>query len=158
MPRYRGGYGVRQFGLWAPDLAPWLQDDTSSMMSLDHYRQLFLEPMTRMSTLPYGVLHLHIPSLHLAEMFAGVPNVRAINLYFDAPTITLGDAMPVLQRLQARRMPLILAKDVYEGFSLEEYEQILDGLSPRGLSVHLNAASVEEGRAVMETVRAMAAR
>jgi hypothetical protein len=156
VPRYRGGYGVRQFGLWAPDLAPWLQDDTSSMMSLDHYRHLFLDPMVRMSMFPYGVLHLHIPSLHLAEMFAQVPNVRAINLYFDSPTISLSDAMPTLQRLQARRMPLILAKDVYEGFTLDEYVQILDGLSPRGLSVHLKAESVEEGCAVMETVRAMA--
>ena len=156
VPRYRGGYGVRQFGLWAPDLAPWLQEDTSSMMSLDHYRQLFLVPMKQMSVFPYGVLHLHIPSLHLAEMFAEVPNVRAINLYFDSPTVSLSDAMPVLQCLQERRMPLILAKDVYEGFTLGEYEQILDGLSPRGLSVHLKAGSVEEGRAVMEAVRAMA--
>jgi hypothetical protein len=156
VPRYRGGYGVRQFGLWAPDLAPWLQDDTSSMMSVDHYRQLFLQPMERISTFPYGVLHLHIPSLHLAEMFAEVPNVRAINLYFDSPTVSLADAMPVLQRLQARRMPLILAKDVYEGFALEEYREILDGLSPRGLSVHLKATSIAQGRAVMDTVRAMA--
>jgi hypothetical protein len=156
VPRYRGGYGVRQFGLWAPDLAPWLQDDTSSMMSLGHYRQLFLRSMARMSTFPYGVLHLHIPSLHLSEMFAEVPNVRAINLYFDSPTISLSDAMPTLQRLQERRMPLILAKDVYQGFTLQEYKEILDGLSPRGLSVHLAAESVAEGRAVMEAVRAMA--
>lgn len=158
VPRYRGGYGVRQFGLWAPDPAPWIQDDTSSMMSEDHYRQFFLEPMHAMSVFPYGVLHLHIPSLHLAEVFANVPNIRAINLYFDAPTVTLGDAMPVMQRLQARRMPLILAKDVYEGFTLAEYEQILDGLSPQGLSVHLAAGSVGEGREVMERVREIAER
>jgi len=152
VPRYRGGYGVRQFGLWAPDLAPWLQDDTSSMMSLDHYRQFFREPMARMSAFPYGVLHLHIPSLHLAEMLAKVPHVRAINLYFDSPAVSLSDAMPTLQRLQERRMPLILAKDVYEGFTLEEYREILDGLSPRGLSVHLKAGSIDEGREVMARV------
>lgn len=153
VPAYRGGYGVRQFGLWAPERAVWLQDDTSSMMSLDHYRRFFLGPMRTMSAYPYGVLHLHIPSLHLAETLAEVPNVRAINLYFDAPNVSLQDAMPVLQRLQARGMSLILAKDVYQGFTMDEYDEIVDGLTPRGLSVHLAAASAQEGRAVMEAVR-----
>jgi len=151
VPPYRGGYGMRQFGLWSPARSVWLQDDTSSMMSLKHYRQFFLEPMGQMSVFPYGVLHLHIPSLH--ETLADVRNIRAINFYFDSPAVSLQDAMPTLRRLQARKMPLILAKDVYEGFSLEEYDEILDGLSPRGLSVHLKADSVEEGRAVMARVR-----
>jgi hypothetical protein len=51
-------------------------------------------------------------------------------------------------------MPLILAKDVYAGFTLAEYQEIFDGLSPRGLSVHLKAESVEEGREAMARVRA----
>ena len=84
---------------------------------------------------------------------ANARNVRAINLYFDDPHVTLGDAMPVLRRLQERGTPLILAKDVYQGFSLEEYDEILEGLSPRGLSVHLAAGSAEEGRQVMDAVR-----
>ena len=41
VPGYRGGYGARHFGLWALALAVWLQDDTSSMMSLDHYSRFF---------------------------------------------------------------------------------------------------------------------
>jgi hypothetical protein len=150
---YRGGYPVRQFGIWAPARTAWLQDDTSGMMSLDHYRQLFLEAIQRMSIFPYGVLHLHIPSLHLATTLAEVPNVRAINFYFDSPSISLQDAMPTLRRLQERKMPLILAKDVYQGFSLEEYKEICDGLSPAGLSVHLKGDSLEEGQAVMAQVR-----
>ncbi len=158
VPAYRGGYGVRQFGLWAPARAVWLQDDTSSMMSAAHYRRFFLEPMQTMSVFPYGVLHLHVPSLHVAEMLAEVPNVRAINIYFDSPQVSLQDAMPVLRRLQARGMPLILAKDVYQGFSWAEYEQILDNLSPRGLSVHLAADSIAQGREVMAAVREKAKR
>jgi hypothetical protein len=153
VPPYRGGYGVRQFGLWAPERSVWLQDDTSAMMSPRHYRRFFLDPLAQMSYLPYGVLHLHIGSLHVAEMLADVPNVRAINFYFDDPKVSLQQAMPVLQRLQARGMPLILAKTVYEGFSMDEYQEILDGLAPRGLSVHLCADSVAEGVAVMEAVR-----
>ena len=54
-------------------------------------------------------------------------------------------------------MPLVLGKDSYEGFSLEEYDEILEVLSPRGLCVHLKADSVEEGREVMAHVREKAA-
>ena len=154
---YRGGYGLRQFMLWAPAPTVWLQDDMSGMISLQHYRRFFLKPVCRMSSLPYGVFHLHIPSLHVAETVADVPNVRAVNVYFDSPSVTLQDAMPTLARLQARRMPLILGKDSYEGFSLEEYDEILEVLSPRGLCVHLKADSVEEGREVMAHVREKAA-
>lgn len=153
VPAYRGGYAIRQFGLWSPGRSVWLQDDTSGMMSLRHYRRTFLEPMTAMSVYPFGVLHLHAPSRHVAETLADVPNIRAINVYFDAPGVTLQAAMPILRRLQAKKMPLILAKDVYAGFSLEEYREILDGLSPAGLSVHLKAESVAEGREVMAAIR-----
>ena len=148
---------MRQFGLWAPERAVWLQDDTSSMMSADHYRQFFLDALQRMSWLPYGVLHLHIGSLHVAELMSEVRNVRAVTFfYFDDPQVTLQKAMPTLRRLQERRVPLILAKDVYQGFTLAEYAEIMDSLSPRGLSVHLKAESVEEGRDVMEAVKLMA--
>ena len=112
--------------------------------------------MRAMSIYPFGVLHLHAPSLHIAETLADVPNIRAINVYFDSPTVTLQAALPTLQRLQARHMPLILAKDVYAGFSLDEYREIMDSLSPAGLSVHLRADSIEEGRSVMAQVQAHA--
>jgi hypothetical protein len=156
VPSYRDGHGIRQFGIWAPERAVWLQDDTSSMMSVEHYTRFFVHALHEMSFLPYGVLHLHIGSLHLAERMAQVPNVRAVNLYFDDPQVSLATAMPTLQRLQAGRVPMILAKDVYQGFTLEEYREILDGLSPQGLSIHLKAESVDEGRAMMAAAKRIA--
>jgi hypothetical protein len=156
VPAFRDGFGIRQFGLWSPERSVWLQDDTSAMMSLRHYCKFFLKPMETMSVFPYGVLHLHAPSIHLAETFATVPNIRAINVYFDSQTVTVVSAMPTLKRLQALHMPLVLAKDVYQGFTLEEYSEILEHLSPQGLSVHLKAESIEEGRAVMGRVSELA--
>lgn len=155
IPAYCGGYVIRQFGLWSPERSNWLQDDTSGMLSLEHYQDFFLEPMRAMAFLPYGVLHLHIPSLHLAEILASVPNNRAINFYFDDKKTTVSDALPVLRKLQSLKVPLILCKYFDEGFTLEEYKEILDGLSSKGLSVHLKAGSVEEGREVMARVREM---
>lgn len=154
LPTYRGGYGMRFYGLWAPERAACLQDDTSVMMSLEHYRQFFLDPIRTMCVFPYTMVHLHIPSLRIAETLAELPNMQAVNLTFDSQEITLQKAMPTLQRLQARKIPLILTADAYEGLSLAEYEEILDGLSPRGLCVHLKADSLDEGRAVMSYVQA----
>lgn len=158
VPAYRDGYVIRQFGVWSPGRSAWLQDDTSGMISLRHYRCFFLGPMQAMSVFSYGVLHLHAPSLHLAETLATVSNIRAINVYVDSQTMTLADTLLMLRRLQAARMPLVLAKGVREGFSLAEYEQIMDSLSPRGLSVHLRADSVAEGQEVMAYVRKLARR
>ena len=147
---------IRQFGLWSPERSGWLQDDTSSMLSEQQYSQFFIPPFRRMAQLsstPYGVLHLHIPALHLAECFAKVTHVRALNLYFDDNETTVSEAFPVLRSLQQAGMPLVLAKTVYEGFTLEEYAEIRSGLSRRGLSVHLKADSEEEACAVMATIR-----
>jgi hypothetical protein len=152
IPAFRGGYAIRQFGLWSPERSVWLQDDTSSMISLKRYRQVFLPALARMSAFPYGVLHLHVPSLHLAETFAGLSNIRAINIYFDSKLTGLEQSLQVLRRLQEKKMPLVLAKEVYTGFSIEEYSWIIGNLSPRGLSVHLQAGSIEEGQVVMAKV------
>jgi hypothetical protein len=153
VPAFRGGYCVRQFGLWAPERAVWLQDDTACMMSSNHYQRFFLQPLLSMSVVPYGVLHLHVPALHLAEMLASLRNVRAVNVYFDSPTTSLADALPTLRRLQSRHVPLVLAKTVDEGFSWEEYSEIVSQLSSAGLAVQLRADSTTEGRAVMEHIR-----
>jgi len=158
IPSFRGGYGLRQFGLWAPERGAWIQDDTSGMISLKQYRALFGDAMRQMSIFPCSELHLHLPSLHLAEELSEIAGICAVNVYTDSLPHALQDALPTLQRLQARNAPLILAKDVYEGFTLAEYDEILDGLSPRGLLVQLKAEGIEEGREVMARVREMGAR
>ncbi|MCL5994627.1 MAG: hypothetical protein M1546_01060 [Chloroflexi bacterium] len=153
IPPYLGGYAVLEFDLWAPGGTVYLQDDTSGMISLKQYRSLFMDSIQAMAFMPYSAVHLHIPSLHLAEEFSQVRNVRCINCSCDSQTTTFQDALPTLRRLQERNVPLVLNKYVQEGFSLEEYEEILDGLSPAGVCVHLRAGSVEEGQAVMAYVR-----
>ena len=155
---YRGGYVLRQFGLWSPKRSLWLQDDTSGMISAERYREVFLEAFAAgAESAPFGVLHLHIPSLHLAPMLAEVANIRAINVYFDDNRTAVRDVLPVLAALQARKMPLVVAKDIYRGFSLGEYAEILELLSPAGLAVHLGADSVDQGAKVAAEARKLAA-
>jgi hypothetical protein len=153
IPRYLGGFAVLEYDLWAPEIVAYFQDDTSGMISLGQYRQLFVPAMRTMAFLPYNALHLHIPSLHVVEELATLPNIRAVNCNCDSSSLTIDDALPTLRRVQERGKPIIIDAYAEEGFSLDQYEHILEVLSPRGLSVHLKAGSVEEGREVMEYVR-----
>jgi hypothetical protein len=151
---YHNGYGIRQFGIWSPGLSVWLQDDTSSMISARHYQAVFLSGLETMFDVPYGVLHLHVQSKHHALTFGAYDKVRAINIYLDDLTKPIADAMPTLQRLQALDRPLILAKDVYQGFSLAEYEELMAGLRPNGLRLHVNAPSLEDAREIFQRLTA----
>ncbi len=146
IPTYHDGYGIRQFGIWSPGLAVWLQDDTSSMISPRRYDDVFLPALSTMFDVPHGVLHLHVQSKQHVSTFATYKTVRAINVYLDDLTKPIADAIPALQRAQALDMPLILAKDVYQGFSLAEVDELLGALQPQGLSLHVHAGSADEAQ------------
>lgn len=150
---WENGYVIRQFGLWSSDHSVWLQEDTSGMMSCDQYESIFLPAFEKMAAFPYGVLHLHIHSIHQAELFAQVPGVKCINIYFDDNRTKVKDKIPILKNLQKMKMPLVIAKDIYDGFTLKEYDEILEMLSPDGLSVHLGAGSIEEANEIIKIAR-----
>ncbi|MFN8007550.1 MAG: hypothetical protein U0V70_11100 [Terriglobia bacterium] len=146
VPLYHGGYVLRWFGLWAPQPTVWYQEDASTMISGEMYRDLFLAATREAMILPYTTFHLHSPSLHIVDLIleANLPNLRAFNINMDPAGIPIEQAIPILQRIQARQKALILSKDLYENFTLEEYREILNGLSPRGLCVWLDGQSVEQ--------------
>lgn len=106
-----------------------------------------------MSVFPVGVLHQHMSCAHLAEMWAKIPNIRAMNIYLDDKNAKLSEYMPLLRNLKKRRMPLVLCKYADEGLSLEEYDEICQELSSQGLCLHLRAGSIEEGQATMAAIR-----
>jgi hypothetical protein len=149
IPTYHGGYVLRWFGLWAPGPAAWLQDDASGMLSPDFYRDLFLAAIGQALVFPYSVMHLHSTSLHIVDLLLDAPGLRAININMDPAGVSLDRAMPVLQRIQQHGKGLILSRDLYQNFTLDEFDDIVDVLSPRGLCVWLDAHSIEEAQAVL---------
>ena len=151
VPRFHDGYVLRWFGIWAPEPTVWYQDDASTMISRDFYQDLFLSPARSALVFPYSVFHLHSPSLHIVDSIleANPPNLRAFNINMDPTGISIDKAIPVLQHIQEHHKSLILSKDLYQNFTLEEYDEIIQGLSPQGLCVWLDGRSVEEAHEIL---------
>jgi len=155
VPRFYSGYVLRWFGIWAPQPAVWYQEDASTMISRDFYKDLFLASTRRALVFPYSVFHLHSPSLHIVDLIleANLPNLRAFNINMDPTGISIDKAIPVLQRIQEHGKALILSKDLYENFTLKEYEEILKALSPRGLCVWLDGKTIEEAHEILSLAK-----
>ena len=151
VPPFYSGYVLRWFGIWAPKPTVWYQEDASTMISREFYQDLFLASARRALVFPYSVFHLHSPSLHIVDLIlkADLPNLKAFNINMDPTGISIDKAIPVLQRIQEHGKALILSKDLYENFTLKEYEQILQALSPRGLCVWLDGKTVEEAHEIL---------
>jgi hypothetical protein len=151
VPRFHDGYVLRWFGIWAPKPTVWYQDDASTMISRDFYQNLFLSSAKRALVFPYSVFHLHSPSLHIVDSIleANPPNLRAFNINMDPTGISIDKAIPVLQRIQNHHKSLILSKDLYENFTLEEYDEIIQSLSPRGLCVWLDGRTAQEAQEIL---------
>jgi hypothetical protein len=155
VPRFHSGFVLRWFGLWAPAPTVWYQEDASTMISRDFYQELFL-PSTRSALIfPYSVFHLHSPSLHIVDLIleADLPNLKAFNINMDPTGISIDKAIPVLQRIQKHGKALILSKDLYENFTVREYEEILKALSPRGLCVWLDGKTIEEAHEILSLAK-----
>ena len=160
VPRFHGGYVLRWFGIWAPEPTVWYQEDASTMISRDFYRDLFLASTKSALVFPYSVFHLHSPSLHIVDLIleANLPNLRAFNINMDPTGISIDKAIPALQRIQEHQKALILSKDLYENFTLEEYEEISKALSPRGLCVWLDGKTIEEAHEILSLAKEQTAK
>ena len=155
VPRFHGGYVLRWFGIWAPAPTVWYQEDASTMISRDFYQNLFLSSAWSAMVFPYTVFHLHSPSLHIVDLIleANFPNLKAFNINMDPTGVSIDKAIPVLQRIQEHGKALILSKDLYDNFTLKEYEEILRALSPRGLCVWLDGKTIEEAHEILSLAK-----
>ena len=155
VPRFHNGYVLRWFGIWAPAPTVWYQEDTSTMISREFYRDLFLASTRSALVFPYSVFHLHSPSLHIVDLILEInlPNLRAFNINMDPTGISIDQAIPVLKRIQEHGKALILSKDLYDNFTLKEYAEILKALSPRGLCVWLDGKTIEEAHEILSLAK-----
>jgi hypothetical protein len=155
VPRFHGGYVLRWFGIWAPAPTVWYQEDASTMISREFYKDLFLSSAWSAMVFPYTLFHLHSESLHIVDLIleADFPNLKAFNINMDPTGISIDKTIPVLQRIQEHGKALILSKDLYENFTLKEYEEILNALSPRGLCVWLDGKTIEEAHEILSLAK-----
>jgi hypothetical protein len=125
------GYACK-WGLWSPEKIVATQEDHSSLLSPEIYKEQIL-PYDRevFRSSPKSIIHLHNNGLHQVPALVDIPELDAIQVWIDP--YPDGDRkeyeITMLQQIMERK-PLIL--DVYLP-SLEEGDRLLEQLPQRGL-------------------------
>jgi hypothetical protein len=143
VPSWHGGW-VNFWGIWAPEYSPSAQNDTSVSVSARQYRDIML-PADRVTAEPwrYHMFHTHSGGAHLIDpMLEFLEGGRALNVVLDPNGPTTAEVLPVLRRVQERRVPLhVLA------FNWADLDFLAANLSPIGLAMTCSS----EGRPRPET-------
>jgi len=137
-PRFLGGSFVEaDWGLWAPGEAVRYQCDSSHLVSPAMYREQFMPFDRRVArSFAYPALATHTSQARHLEVYAGIPELCAIEVYFEIPPFGRPPAemAPYLQGIQAAGTSLLVTGAMREA----ELRGLLATLSPRGLAVRLS--------------------
>ncbi|MEW6753927.1 MAG: uroporphyrinogen decarboxylase family protein [Candidatus Latescibacterota bacterium] len=103
-PALCGGH-VCAYGIWAPGTVVRTQADNATMLSPAVYRDVVLpHERTVIEAFDFPLIHLHSGCLHVAELLAGVPALKAIQVSIDYPGGPLAsDVLPILERVAGRK-------------------------------------------------------
>lgn len=150
IPAWNGGYVVGGRWIYAPGPCTYASEDITGILSPKIYKDIFL-PFDRMiaDQFPYGFMHRHSPSMHHMEALLELQPGWAIEVTMDPGGPSVTDILPVLKRIQAANRPLIV-------FGLNdpvEIEKLVNGLSPRGLCVTIQADTPEQAQHLVGIAR-----
>jgi corrinoid protein of di/trimethylamine methyltransferase len=155
VPESEEGYLVGCSGLrcWMPEKGIWLQDDAvSSALSPSFYENIFIPQVRRIaSAFPMVAFHLHGNYLWPVELLLQVDEIDVLELGYDVGVCDLEEVMRGWHMIQEKK-PCI----AYADATLEEFQWILDRLSPTGLSLQTLSPTIEEGQALRDLVYARA--
>jgi len=137
LPSFSGGYMARM-GSWAPEPILTLQNDVSTMLSPDIFRELVLPCDRRIvEAFPRTEYHVHGSEYHQIENLLTLDRLTTIEFTLEH---TLGGAplettLPVIRRMLDRRPVLLAALDT------ETADRCVRELPARGLCVMLASSS-----------------
>jgi len=141
LPRFRDGYVIGQYEIWAPGKVLRLQEDFAVLYSPGLYQE-FLKPLDqRLAEIaPYTLMHLHAPSLFLIDHFLSVGGIRAFQVSKDAGQVDLSVMIAALRKVQQAGKPLILKGQ----FTSDDLKLLKRQLSAQGLCLQPVVGRIEE--------------
>lgn len=141
LPLFEGGYFDAQYSLWSPGPIVRMQEDATAVYSPRLYRR-FVQPVDRMLARHFAscFIHLHSTSLFLLDDILEIDEIQCYEVNNDAAGPPVAKLVPHLQKIQARRKPLL----VRGSFTPEELRLIVDSLEPRGLFLNIMVRDMAE--------------
>jgi len=150
VPESGNGYIVGCAGLrcWMPDKGIWLQDDAVSVLSPRLYEHIFLPQVQHIGeAFSMVAFHLHGNYLWPVDLLLTVNEIDVLELNYDVGVCELEKVTAAWKKIQEKK-PLIAYADV----TLEEFDRIMDELSPVGLSLQTLSPTMEAGAAKRDLV------
>lgn len=150
VPESQNGYIVGCAGLrcWMPDKGIWLQDDAVSVLSPRLYEDIFLPQVQHIGeAFPMVAFHLHGNYLWPVDLLLTVNEIDVLELNYDVGVCELEKVIAAWKNIQEKK-PLI----AYADATLEEFDHIMDELSPVGLSLQTLSPTMEAGVAKRDLV------
>jgi hypothetical protein len=131
VPPWEEGY-VGVFGLWAPGFSPMPQDDMSVSVSPRMYKEILaLADLRTVETFEYPMFHTHSGGVHHLDAILGLlTHGGSLNVVIDDTGLELGSLIPLLRKVQERRVPLHLYSPRWT-----QVEELRLVLSPSGLAI-----------------------
>lgn len=144
IPQIDGGY-CDNYDIWTPGRSQYFADDISTLVSPETYREfLFPYDCQIAASLEWPWLHVHSAEVRLAPEFVKVPGLKAIQVVNDGMAgPTLKETLPILKLIQQNHV-LLLRK-----YTMEDLEEVLPELSPRGLYIDTQCESLDEAQEIL---------
>lgn len=139
-----GGY-CDNYDIWTPGRSCYFADDISALLSPETYREhLFAFDCQVAASLDNPWMHVHSGGVRLAPELIKIPGLMGIQVVNDYPAgPSLQEIVPLLKMIQKDHC-LLLRK-----YPMEELRHILPQLSPEGLYIDTQCASLEEAQEIL---------
>jgi hypothetical protein len=148
-PPFYGGSSLGFYHLWAPGKSIWFQDDLSSILSPNLYRQFFLDSARLiLAGHDHTAVHLHPASFFILDELLTLDNLKAVQVNKDISGPGVQEMLPILAKIMQTR-GLILWGDL----TIEDLERIKRNLPCRGLALHVVAPTPEEAKERLKYIR-----
>lgn len=146
LPPFRDGFVDAGRWLWAPGPISYTSEDTTAMVSEAVYREHFLPHNHRIvASHPFGYIHRHSASAHNLSALLDLAPSWGIEVTVDPTGPSVAELLPFLRQIQDRKRRLI----VFGLTGAAEVELLVNGLSPRGLCVTVQAADPAQARELL---------
>jgi DNA-binding FadR family transcriptional regulator len=149
IPPFYGGQALGFYHIWASGSAIWFQDDLSSLLSPQLYRQFFLGSARMiLAGHEHTAVHLHPNCFFILDELLSLEGLKVVQVNKDISGPGIEEMLPVLAKIMQTR-GLILWGDL----TVEDLELVKQNLPCRGLALNVVAPTREEAVARLQYIR-----
>ena len=147
---FQGGYTMGFYHLWSPGKCAWFQEDLSSLMAPEHYRNFIRYEHERIcKTYDYTAIHLHSSSFHMIDEILEVKGLKTIEINKDVGGLTISEMTPVFKKVQTSGRNLI----IWGSLEPEDIDCVKNNLEMKGIFLNLVVPDVSTARSLYAYVK-----